>query len=223
LQGEGGFIPAPIAWVKAVRQICDKYGIMFIADEVQTGFCRTGRMFATQYWAEAGVWPDIITIAKSIAGGVPLSAIIVPEERVETLPKGTIGGTFCGNPLACASALAVIETMQKEDFAKRSLKIGETVTAFYKKLADKYDVIGDYRGLGAMLGLEFVTSRETKEPNSALVSAIVKETAQRGLIIESAGISGNVIRFLAPLVITDEQLDSGLKILDESIGKCLSA
>lgn len=223
LQGEGGFIPAPIEWIKAVRKICDENGIMLIADEVQSGFCRTGKMFASQYWAEAGVQPDILATAKSIAGGVPLSAIVASAEVMDAVPAGTIGGTYCGNPLACAAALKVIEIMERDNLADRSMELGKKVTARYEEIAKKYPVVGDIRGLGGMIGIEFVKDTATKEPYPELVAALVKETAQHGLLVENAGTYGNVIRFLAPLVITDEQLEAGLDIFDECIGICLKA
>ena len=217
LQGEGGFIPAPISWVKAVRKICDDYGILMIADEVQSGFCRTGKMFASCYWAEAGVQPDIITMAKSLGGGAPISGICARAEVMDAALPGTIGGTYCGNPLACASALKVIEIYEKEKLADRSMEIGEKVRTAYEEFAKKYDVIGDVRGLGGMIGVEFVKDRETKEPFPEFVSAMVQNAVQRGLLIENAGTYGNVIRFLAPLVMTDEQLDAGLAIFEECL------
>ena len=152
LQGEGGFIPAPIAWVKALRKVCDDHGILLIADEVQSGFCRTGRMFAVEYWAEAGVQPDILATAKSIAAGMPISAIVAREEIMQAVPAGTIGGTFCGNAVACAAALKTIEIMERDHLADRSLEIGKIVTDRYNQWKDKYDVIGDVRGMGAMIG-----------------------------------------------------------------------
>ena len=221
LQGEGGFIPAPIEWVKALRKICDDNGIMLIADEVQSGFCRTGRMFASEYWKEAGVEPDILSTAKSIAAGLPLSAIVAREEIMDSVISGTIGGTYCGNPLACAAGLKTIEIMERENLPKRSLEIGEKVQKTYKEWQSKYDVIGDVRGLGSMIGLEFVKDKASKTPNPELVSKLIKEAAQNGLMIENAGIYGNVIRFLAPLVITDEQLEAGLKIFENAIKKCM--
>lgn len=221
LQGEGGFIPAPIEWVKAVRKVCDDNGIMLISDEVQSGFCRTGRMFASEYWQEAGVEPDILATAKSIAAGLPLSAIIAREEIMDSVISGTIGGTYCGNPLACAAGLKTIEIMERDNLAKRSLEIGEKVQKAYKEWQSKYDVIGDVRGLGSMIGLEFVTDQASKTPNPELVSKLIQETVQNGLMIENAGVYGNVIRFLAPLVITDEQLEAGLKIFEEAIKKCM--
>lgn len=220
LQGEGGFIPAPIAWVKAMRRICDAHGILLIADEVQTGFCRTGRMFASQYWQEAGVEPDIIATAKSIAAGVPISAIIARDEIMQAVPGGVIGGTFCGNPLACAAALKTIEIMERDHLAERSCELGEKVTARYKEWMEKYDIIGDIRGLGGMIGIEFVKDRESKAPDADLVNALVKECAQKGLLIENAGTHGNVIRFLAPLVMTDAQLEAGLSIFETAICTC---
>ncbi len=221
LQGEGGFIPAPIEWIQAVRQICDENGILLIADEVQTGFCRTGRMFASEYWKEAGVQPDIIATAKSIAAGVPLSAIIARAEIIDAVTPGTIGGTYCGNPLACAASLKTIEIMERDNLAARSCEIGEKVRARYGEWQSKYNCIGDIRGLGGMLGLELVKDQATKEPDAALTKNLVLECAQNGLMIESAGTYGNVIRFLAPLVITDEQLEAGLQIMEAALVKCM--
>ncbi|MGN1317561.1 MAG: aspartate aminotransferase family protein [Lachnospirales bacterium] len=217
LQGEGGFIPAPIEWVKAIRKICDDNGILLVADEVQSGFCRTGKMFASEYWKEVGAEPDILATAKSIAGGVPLSAIVARDEIMESAIGGTIGGTFGGNALACAAALKVIEVMERDNLADRSLEIGEIVTKRYNEMAEKYDVIGDVRGLGAMIGIEFVKDRNTKEPNPEITRKIIDNCANHGLMVESAGIYGNVIRFLAPLVITDEQLYAGLDIFENAI------
>ncbi|MDD3744864.1 MAG: 4-aminobutyrate--2-oxoglutarate transaminase [Anaerostipes sp.] len=217
LQGEGGFIPAPMEWVKAVREICEEHGIMLVADEVQTGFCRTGRMFATEYWKEAGVQPDILATAKSIAAGVPLSAIIAREEIMEAPAPGTIGGTFCGNPLACAAGLKTIEIMERDDLAGRSCEIGKKVRERFNAWKEIYPVIGDVRGLGGMIGLEFVKDQESKEPNPEFSGAVINECAKRGLLIEGAGTYGNVVRFLAPLVITDEQLERGLEIYEEVI------
>lgn len=219
VQGEGGFIPAPIEWVKAVRKICDDNGILLIADEVQSGFCRTGRMFASEYWKEEGVMPDILATAKSIGAGLPLSAIVAREEIMESVLGGTIGGTYCGNPLACAAAIKTIEIMERDNFAKRSLEIGEKVQKRYREWLEKYDVIGDVRGLGGMIGMEFVTDKESKNPNTAIVSEIIEEAVQNGLMLENSGTCGQVIRFLAPLVMTDEQLEEGLKIFEIAIEK----
>ena len=221
LQGEGGFIPAPIEWIKAVRKICDEYGIMLIADEVQSGFCRTGRMFASEYWKEAGVEPDILATAKSIAAGIPLSAIVAREEIMDSVASGTIGGTYCGNPLACAAALKTIEIMERDNLVNRSLEIGEKVQKTYKEWMEKYDVIGDVRGLGGMIGIEFVTDKTSKTPDPKLVNEIIQEAVNNGLMLENCGVYGNVIRFLAPLVMTDEQLEAGLEIFENAIKKCI--
>ena len=204
LQGEGGFIPAPIAWVKAIRKICDENGILLIADEVQCGNCRTGKYYASEYWKEAGAAP-------------------ARAEVMDAAPAGTIGGTFCGNPLACASALAVMDIMQRDDYAAKARHIGDVVMNRYNALKDKYDVIGDVRGLGAMIGIEFVTDRETKEPATKLVADIVRNAMQKGLLLESCGFASNTIRFLAPLTMTDEQMEKGLEIFEESLKEALDA
>ncbi len=221
LQGEGGFIPAPFEWIKAVRELCDQHGILLIADEVQSGFCRTGKMFASEYWKEAGVSPDIIATAKSIGAGIPLSAIIAREEIMEAAAPGSIGGTYCGNPLACAASLKTIEIMERDHLAERSCEIGEKVMRRYQEMMRKYPVIGDVRGLGAMIGIEFVKDQETKEPAPELTTDVIQTCAKNGLMVEGAGTYGNVIRFLAPLVISDEQLDTGLNIFEKSIIKCM--
>lgn len=221
LQGEGGFIPCPLDYIKAIRKICDKKGILLIADEVQSGWCRTGKMFASEYWKNVDVQPDIIATAKSIAAGLPLSAIIAREEIMESVPIGTIGGTYCGNPLACSAALKTIEIMEKDNLAERSAEIGRKVMERYKEWLEKYEVVGDVRGLGGMIGIEFVTDKESKTPNSTIVSELVLECANNGLLVESSGVYGNVVRFLAPLVITDEQLEAGLDIFENAIEKCI--
>nr|WP_300307465.1 aspartate aminotransferase family protein [uncultured Anaerostipes sp.] len=219
VQGEGGFIPAPIEWVKVMRKICDEHDILLATDEVQSGFCRTGRMFATEYWKEAGCEPDILVTAKSIAAGLPLSAVVTREEIMEAVPAGTIGGTYCGNALSCAAALKTIELMEKNHLAERAQEIGKKVMDRYEKMKEKYEPVGDVRGLGAMIGMEFVKDKKTKEPDPQFVKDLVQECVQHGLMIESAGVYGNVIRFLAPLVITDEQLEAGLDILENAVGK----
>lgn len=221
VQGEGGFVPAPIEWVKAVRAICDKHGILLIADEVQSGWARSGKMFVSQYWKEAGCAPDIIATAKSIAAGMPLSAVTASAKIMDGVTPGVIGGTFCGNAVSCASAIETIKFIQKNNLCDRALEIGKKVTGFYKGLAEKYPVVGDVRGIGAMVGTEFVKDPMTKEPYPELVSKMVAAAAKKGLIIESAGIYGNVIRFLCPLVVTDEQLEAGFQIMEECLKECL--
>lgn len=217
LQGEGGFIPAPIEWIKAVRKICDQYGILLIADEVQSGFCRTGKMFASCYWKDAGCEPDILTTAKSIAGGLPLSAVVTSSEIMDKVTPGIIGGTYNGNAMACAAALKTIEIMERDNLADRAVQIGKKVMETYCIWKEKYKVIGDVRGMGAMIGLELVKDQKTKEPASELTGKVIQTAVNHGLIIESAGTYSNVIRFLAPLVITDAQLQEGLDILEHAI------
>lgn len=221
VQGEGGFVPAPLEWVKAVRKICDENGILMITDEVQTGWGRTGRIFASQYYKEAGCAPDIMTTAKSIAGGLPLSAVTARAEIMDAVTPGTIGGTFCGNAVACAAGLKVAEIMEKEDYPGKALKISEKCFEVMGQWREKYDIIGDVRGLGSMLGVEFVKDRETKEPNSELVSNIINYAAHHGLLLEAAGVHNNVIRFLCPLCVTDAQLEKGLEIFEEAIKACI--
>ena len=221
IQGEGGFIPAPIEWVKAVRKICDENGILMIADEVQCGNCRTGKYFASEYWAEASAAPDIVSTAKSMGGGLPISAITAREEIMDSVIPGTIGGTYCGNPLSCASALKTMEIMKKEDYAGKAIEVADKVMKRYTELKEKYEIVGDVRGLGAMIGIEFVKDKESKEPYTEFVANLVQTALQKGLLIENAGTASNVVRFLAPLCITDEQLKAGLDIFEEAIKETL--
>lgn len=221
VQGEGGFIPAPIEWVKAVRKICDESGILMICDEVQSGWGRSGRLFASEYFKEAGCAPDIMTTAKSIAGGLPLSAVTASTEIMDGVTGGTIGGTFCGNPVACAAAMKVIDVMTKEDYPAKAIAIANKLTEAAKGWAEKYECIGDIRGMGAMLGIEFVKDRKTKEPDADIVARIVDEAVQHGLVMEAAGTYNNVIRFLCPLCVTDAQMDAGIEIYENAIKACI--
>lgn len=214
--GEGGFVPVPLAYMKALRKICDEKGILIIADEVQSGWGRSGRLFASGYWKDAGCEPDIISTAKSIAGGVPLSAVCARKEIFDKVGKGVIGGTYCGNALACAAALKVIEVMERDQLPQRAAEIGEHVRATVEGWKSELPVIGDVRGMGSMLGIEFVLD-EKLTPATELVSKTVQAAVQRGLLIENAGTYGNVIRFLCPLVATDAQIEAGLAILKEAI------
>lgn len=220
IQGEGGFIPAPIEYVKAVRKICDENGIMLIADEVQSGFARSGKLFASEYWKEAGCAPDILATAKSIAGGVPLAAIIARDEIYDAVPGGVIGGTYGGNALACAAGLKVLEVIDNEKLIDRANLIGKKIVERFNQWKEKYECVGDVRGLGAMVGVEFVKDKTTKEPNPKIVGDIIQYAAHHGLLMENAGTYNNVIRFLAPLVITDAQLEAGLQIYENAIKEC---
>ncbi len=217
LQGEGGFIAAPVSFVKAVREICDKHGILLIADEVQCGNCRTGKYFASEYWAEVGAAPDIITTAKSMGAGLPISCITASAEIMDAVTPGTIGGTYCGNPVAAASALKTMEILKRDNYAEKAKHIGTVATNAFCRMMGEYEIIGDVRGMGAMIGIEFVQNKESKEPNKKAVDLMIQKAIQKGLLLESAGAEGNVIRFLAPLCMTDEQMSTGLEIFEECI------
>lgn len=220
--GEGGFAAAPIEYVRELRRLCDEHGIVLIADEVQTGFCRTGRMFASEYWAEEGIYPDIVTSAKSIAAGIPLSAVTGKAEIMDAAQAGGIGGTYGGNPLAAVAALKVIEIMERDDYAGKALNIERVTKKKVAKMAKKFPAIGDFRSLGAMMAIEFVRDKETKEPADTETKAIIKECNRNGLILLDAGIRGNVIRFLMPLCITYEQIIAGLDIIENAVEKIMS-
>ena len=219
VQGEGGFVYPQPEYIKGLREICDKHGILLIADEIQTGYCRTGRMFATDYWADHGVYADLITSAKSIAAGIPISAVTGRDEIMQSATSGELGGTYGGNPLACASALTVLEILERDDYAGKAMKIGEHCMLKFREWYERFPVIGEYRGLGAMLAIEFVKDRVSKEPAPDLVANILAECRQKGLILKAAGTYNQTIRMLMPLCITDEQLDAGLEILEHTIAK----
>lgn len=214
VQGEGGFIVPGKRFVQEVSKFCKEHGILFIADEIQTGFARTGRYFAIEHFE---VVPDIITVSKSMGAGVPISAVIGRKEIMDAADPGELGGTYSGSPLGCKAALAVLDIIEEEGLNQRGEEIGKRVMERFQKFYDKFKCIGDIRGLGAMCAIEIVKDRETKEPAKELTNQIIKEANKRGLLIFSAGIYSNVIRLLMPLVITDEQLEEGLNILENSI------
>lgn len=218
VQGEGGFIVPSKRFVQEVYKFCKEHGILFIADEIQTGFARTGRYFAIEHF---DIEPDIMTVSKSLSAGVPLSGVIGRREIMDAASPGELGGTFSGSPLGCAAALAVLDIIEEEKLNERGEKIGEIVKDRLQTFYDKYEFIGDVRGLGAMRAMEIVKDRQTKEPNPELTSAIIKEANKRGLLLFSAGIYSNVIRLLMPIVITDEQLIEGLDIIEQSIEAAL--
>jgi len=211
VQGEGGFIVPPKEFIPGVKAICEKHGFVFIVDEVQTGFGRTGKMFAIEHW---GIEPDLITMAKSIAAGMPLSAVVGKAEIMDAPDPGHIGSTFGGNPLSCAAGVATIEYIQENKLVERSNVIGSRAIDRLKAMQEKFPVIGDVRGLGAMVAIELVKDRATKEPNKELTGQILAECCKRGLLVVGAGIFSNVVRMLMPLSITDEQLDYGFDILE---------
>jgi 4-aminobutyrate aminotransferase/(S)-3-amino-2-methylpropionate transaminase len=212
--GEGGFVTPPREFYTVLQNICKKHGILFIADEVQTGFCRTGSMFASEHF---GIVPDLLISAKSIAAGLPLAAVTGRADVMDAPGVGALGGTYGGNPLACAAALASIETMERENLNARATKLGDVFAARAREWQKKWPLIGESRGLGAMRALELVKSRETREPAKQETEDVLKFCRDRGLIVLSAGTYGNVIRLLVPLVITDEQFDEGLAILEAAI------
>ncbi|MGG1168672.1 4-aminobutyrate--2-oxoglutarate transaminase [Bacillus mycoides] len=216
VQGEAGFIVPSILFVKRIREICDQYGILMIMDEVQTGFGRTGKWFATEYFQ---IEPDIITLSKSIAGGLPLSAIVGRAELMDIPGRGQIGGTFAGSPLSCAAGLAVFEIMEEENLVERAQQVGNRIISHLHEMQLKYEVIGDVRGIGAMIAMELVTDRITKEPAKELTLKLIDEFWKNGLISIGAGIFDNVLRFLPPLVISNEEIDRGFEIINESFEK----
>ena len=214
LQGEGGFMPAPPGFLKQLKALCEEHGILFVADEIQTGFCRTGQMFAVNH---DGVEPDLMIIAKSMGGGMPISGVVGRAEIMDAPPPGTLGGTYSGNPVACAAALAVLDIYEREDLAERSRHVGRVAMDRFLEFQKQYSMIGDVRGQGAMLAMEIVKDRETKEPDAHAVNDILAAAHQRGLVLISAGMYGNVVRILVPLNVTDDQLKQGLDILADTL------
>src|SRR6266852_1865957 len=219
VQGEGGFIVAPQEFVAGVRAICDRHGIVLIVDEVQTGFGRTGRMFAIEHY---GVEPDLITIAKSIAAGLPLSGVLGKAEIMDAPGDSAVGGTFVSNPVAQAAALAVLDVFEEEGLVDRAERIGETIRGRMLSWQERYAQIGDVRGLGAMLAVEYVRDPGTKEPAPELASAVAQAAAQRGLLLLKAGTYSNCNRVLCPLVITDSELEEALDAWEEALDAVLA-
>jgi 4-aminobutyrate aminotransferase / (S)-3-amino-2-methylpropionate transaminase / 5-aminovalerate transaminase len=209
--GEGGFYPAPPELLRRLRSVCDAHGIVLIADEIQSGFGRTGRMFAIEH---SGVEPDLITIAKSVAGGVPLSAVTGKAQIMDAPGPGGLGGTFAGSPLACAAGLAVLEVMREEQLLTRAQEIGRFMSSRLKGLAVRFPCIGEVRALGAMVAVELVKNGRADSPDAELTRALVQAAGRQGLIILSCGIYSNVIRFLAPLTIPDALLKEGFRLFE---------
>jgi 4-aminobutyrate aminotransferase/(S)-3-amino-2-methylpropionate transaminase len=219
VQGEGGFIVPPREFVTGVREICDREGIVFVVDEVQTGFGRTGRMFAIEHF---GVEPDLMTLAKSIAAGLPLSGVLGKAEIMDAPAANAVGGTYVGNPVAQAAALAVLDVFEDEGLVERARRIGETIRGRMTGWQERFPLIGDARGLGAMLAIELVRDPASKEPAPELASRVTEEAARRGLLLLKAGVHSNCIRVLCPLVITDSELDEALGIWDEALEAVLA-
>jgi 4-aminobutyrate aminotransferase/(S)-3-amino-2-methylpropionate transaminase len=219
VQGEGGFVVAPPEFLEGIRRICDDNGIVLVVDEVQTGFGRTGKMWGIEHYE---VEPDLVTVAKSIAAGLPLSGVIGKAEIMDAPGDSAIGGTYVGNPVAQAAAHAVLDVFEEESLVERAAQIGETIRGRMNAWQQRFDAIGDVRGLGAMLALELVHDRETKDPAPEVASAVVEAAAARGLLLLKSGIYSNCIRVLTPLVVTDAELDEALGVWEDALAETLT-
>jgi 4-aminobutyrate aminotransferase / (S)-3-amino-2-methylpropionate transaminase / 5-aminovalerate transaminase len=204
----------PLDFPPRLQELCQRHGILYVDDEVQAGVGRTGPVWAIEHY---GVEPDLLVSGKSLGGGLPLAGVTGPAEIVDAVPAGGLGGTFGGNPLACAAALAVLDEVSSEDFRRRAEEVGERIRAGLEAIAGRVDSVGEVRGLGSMLAIELVEDRGTKAPAGALASATTAAARERGLILLSCGLYGNVIRILVPLVVSDEDLDRGLELLEEAL------
>jgi 4-aminobutyrate aminotransferase/(S)-3-amino-2-methylpropionate transaminase len=218
IQGEGGFNPIPQKYLEGLREFCTEHGIMLIFDEVQSGFCRTGHWAS---WQHYGVTPDLSTYAKSMGSGLPIAAVVGRAEVMDAAAGGTIGGTYIGSPLSCVASSATIKYMKDLNLNERANEVGKIIMDRLDILRKKLPEIGDVRGVGAMIGIEFVHDNDPRKPNGELCDLIVKGCAEEGLIVLSAGTFKNIIRILSPLVITDEQLNQGLTILENQITKAI--
>ncbi|PYM35611.1 MAG: 4-aminobutyrate--2-oxoglutarate transaminase [Candidatus Rokuibacteriota bacterium] len=216
VQGEGGFVVPPAAFVQGVAAYCRERGILLIADEIQTGFYRTGRRFGVEHF---DVTPDLMALAKSIADGLPLGAVIGRSDLMDAIPPGGLGTTYGGNPVACAAALAVIEVLERDGAGARARALGARLLERFRAWQAMWELIGDVRGLGAMVAMELVTDRRTREPAAEATSAIVAEALREGLVLVKAGAGKNVVRFLGPLAITDAELAEGLQMLERAFSR----
>jgi 4-aminobutyrate aminotransferase/(S)-3-amino-2-methylpropionate transaminase len=212
--GEGGFVAPPKDFFRVLIEICHRHGVLFIADEVQSGFGRTGHMFASEYY---GIEPDILVSAKSLGGGLPLAAVTGRAEIMDAPGPGGLGGTFAGNPVSCAAALAVLDIFEREDLLARANELGSQFQKRAREWQRRWPVIGDIRGLGAMQAIELVKSADTREPAPEETKQVIKHCHEHGLIVLSAGSYSNVIRILVPLVITQAQWDEGLEVLESAL------
>ncbi|MBA7532827.1 4-aminobutyrate aminotransferase GabT [subsurface metagenome] len=216
IQGEGGFNVPQKGFLEYLRKLTNKYGMLLITDEIQSGIGRTGKFFAIENW---DIEPDIICLAKSLAAGLPLSAVIAKKEITDSLPGGCIGGTYVGNPVACRAALEVINIIEEEHLLDRALKIGERLKERFLKMKNKYPLIGEIRGIGAMIAIELVEDRKTKEPATQETAQVVQECLKNGVFVPTAGINKNLLRMLVSLEITDEQLYEALDVLEKAVAK----
>lgn len=219
VQGEGGFIPVPKRFLEKIRKVCDEHGIVFIADEIQSGSGRTGKFLAIEH---SGVIPDIVTMAKSIGSGLPIAAVTGKAEMMDAPHLGGVGGTYGGSPIAVVGALATVKELIKPEFLNRATHVGKIITDRINAMKEKFSVIGEVRGLGAMLVVEFVKDRHTKEPDMDFAMAVIKKSVSNGVILIRAGLYTNCIRFLPPIVITDEQLHEGLDVIENAIADVLN-
>ncbi|GGB79045.1 aspartate aminotransferase family protein [Deinococcus soli (ex Cha et al. 2016)] len=212
--GEGGFLPAPAEFLRALRQVCDEHGIVFIADEIQSGVGRTGDFWAIE---ASGVQPDLLTFAKSVGGGLPISGVTGRAEIMDAPTVGGLGGTYAGNPLACAAGLAVLDLFEDGTLLAHARQVGERLRAGFGALAQDCPRIGDVRGQGPMIALEFVRDRDTREPDPETATRVIEEARARGLLLLKAGMYASVIRVLMPLTVTEEELDEGLSRLRAAV------
>jgi 4-aminobutyrate aminotransferase/(S)-3-amino-2-methylpropionate transaminase len=218
--GEGGFYAAPVEFLKALRALCDKHGIVLIADEIQTGFARTGKMFAIEHY---GIEPDLMTMAKSLAGGFPLAAVVGKQQIMDAPITGGLGGTYAGSAVSCAAALAVIDVMEKEKLPARANQVGDILMQRLRKFQGEFTCVGEVRGLGAMVAMELVRNRDPHAPEADLAKALVQRAAANGLVLLSCGLYGNVIRLLVPLTASDAIINEGLDIIEKSLREVLAA
>ncbi len=220
VQGEGGFLVTPTTYMRKLAEYCRQHGIIFIADEIQSGFCRTGTWFAVEQY---DVEPDMILTAKSMGGGLPIAAVVGRAEIMDSAQVGGLGGTYGGNPVACAAALQTIKVMRRDRFDEKARAVGERVMAAFREFARKYALVGDVRGLGAMAAMELVSDRKSRQPAISEAIAVFRYCLEHGLILMKAGQHNHVIRFLAPLTIERSQLDEGLAVLDQALSSVSGA
>ncbi|PAY10702.1 4-aminobutyrate--2-oxoglutarate transaminase [Bradyrhizobium sp. UFLA03-84] len=214
VQGDGGFLPAPAPFLMALREITKRHGIVLIADEIQTGFGRTGKLFGFEH---SGIQPDLVTVAKSLAGGFPLSGVVGRAEMMDAPLPGGLGGTYGGNAVSCAAALAVLEAFEHEGLLDRAEKLGQRLHAGLRDLAKKHSIVGNVRGLGLMQAIELVTDQKSKTPDPDRTQRVIDSARQRGLLVIKCGIHRNVIRFLAPLVVSEDDVDKAVEIIDAAL------
>jgi 4-aminobutyrate aminotransferase/(S)-3-amino-2-methylpropionate transaminase len=216
IQGEGGFVTPPQGYFKELEKIADENGIILTIDEIQTGFGRTGKVFAIEHW---GVEPDMIIVGKGLANGLPLSGVVAKKELMDKVTSGSVGGTYGGNPVACAAAIKAMEIMRRDGIPERAARLGSVMLKRLKEMEEKHEIIGDVRGKGMMLAIELVKNRKTKEPSAEETKMIIEDSRKRGLLLLKAGLYANVIRLHPPITIDEESLTGGLDILESAIAK----